>query len=751
MNMPNNKHDRPTIGILPGWSVHEDGTPDRYLRAVFHGIRSAVRNRGCNLLLAWGLGRMLETSSIHPAWPEVSPNSDFVPVGPWNTDGLIVFAPLLNKSRSRYIQQVIRKGHPVLFIATGEKGPFVSVDNESGIHQAVAHLVDHGHKRIAFIAGDPADLGDSEFRLRSYRSAVVEFDLEADPRLIAYGMHTYHGGYSALQEMLHSGVRFTAMLASDDTSAIGAMKALKEAGLQIPTDVAVMGFDDQPDALAQVPPLSSVHVPLVEIGNNALGLMLEHIEGGVPLESMRISPRLALRQSCGCLPVTILSAFTGGSSQPTSSASTKNAGCYSKVDQQLVDEMVAALASEAQHLDTGARRSCTRLMEAFAESLSSGDPVIFQTTLMDLLQEVELANEDVHAWQEIISILRRTLPQPRSKWALLNNYQFAEGLLHQARVAISESAQRTIYRHQYLEDAAAYRLSVSTARLGAALDRHQAVKILTKYLPEVGIDYARVVIFEPKGRDSVGWSVLIGTDSSPESISQRFPSRQFPPPGLYSSNEPLCLALLPLVFHNEALGYVAYDAGDLDVCTNIARQLAITFLIAQLHGQVVELSLTDVLTGLNNRRYFELFLKNEIKRSHRSKREMALIMIDMDNLKEYNDSFGHPAGDKALQHLAQCLQHDLRKTDVVSRVGGDEFAIILPETDAKGVLEVTEKIRTRVASLSGLKHPITISLGVSLLSEAESGDEAMMQQADQALYQAKREGGDRVHVFHDRG
>ena len=203
----------------------------------------------CHLLLAWGLGRVTDVSGTYPAWPVIFSDTDFVPVGEWNTDGLIVFAPLRHKGRSQYLQELSEQGLPVLYIATGESDPMISVDNEGGIRQAVVHLIDHGHRHIAFIAGDPDDKGDSESRLNAYQSTITEYGLETNPALIAQGWHTFSGGYRAAQKLLNSGVKFTALVSSDDNCGIGAMKAIQEAGLQIPRDVAVIGFDDQPDAV----------------------------------------------------------------------------------------------------------------------------------------------------------------------------------------------------------------------------------------------------------------------------------------------------------------------------------------------------------------------------------------------------------------------------------------------------------------------------------------------------------------------
>src|SRR5690349_17693988 len=300
-----------------------------------------------------------------------SADSDFVPVGPWNTDGLIVFAPLRHEERSHYLQELSNQGYPILFIATGEREPMISVDNESGIRKAVAHMLDHGHRRIAFIAGDPTDKGDSELRLQAFYSAMRDYGVDIDSGLVIQGWHTYSGGYEATRKLIDSGSKFTALVASDDNCAIGAMKAILDQGLQIPRDIAVIGFDDQPDAVAQVPPLASIHVPLTLIGEQALTLMFDHITMQRRLESVRIPTRLVPRQSCGCMPQVVSSAGKGESQSRAlvSQPQPVDDEIYS-IRQQLVDEMVATLPHSSR-FPHGERtnRICTNLVEAFYTSL----------------------------------------------------------------------------------------------------------------------------------------------------------------------------------------------------------------------------------------------------------------------------------------------------------------------------------------------------------------------------------------------
>src|SRR4029077_8682101 len=101
--------------------------------------------------------------------------TDFVPVGPWNTDGLIAVLPLQSEARSRYIQKLKAAGHPVVFVGTGAGSPAVVPDNEGGIRRAMLHLKEHGHRRIAFIAGGPTGKDDSGVRWKAYHSAVHHY------------------------------------------------------------------------------------------------------------------------------------------------------------------------------------------------------------------------------------------------------------------------------------------------------------------------------------------------------------------------------------------------------------------------------------------------------------------------------------------------------------------------------------------------------------------------------------------------
>src|SRR6266498_1507975 len=550
------KRNRPTIGILPGYSTLAGNTPDHYRSTILKGIQSAARARECNLLLGWSLSQVADQSVVHSPWPVISSDSDFVPVGPWNTDGMIVFTPLQYNTHSRYLQSLREQGYPILFIATGEDAPTISVNNRAGIRQAVEHMVIvHGHHHIAFISGHPDDKGDSEARLQGFRSAVIDYGLDTDPRLIVAGSHMIPGGYSAVRRMIETGVKFTALIASNDTSAIGAMRAIRETtSLYIPRDIAIIGFDDQPDAIAQVPPLASIHVPLVEMGQQALTLMSDYLNGNQNLESIQIPTRLIPRQSCGCV---LQAAQATSKNKPHSQLSTSQADVdIDTIQHQIADGKMAMLPHTLRYpFGERTSRFCNSLVEGFYASLKAGNAIHFEEKLIDFLQELELSDENIDVWQSSISVLRHEMFKLPAAWRKAQTKRLSEDMLHQARSAISESAQRQVYRHQYHKEIADQTLGEFTSRLSAILDERQAVEILEENLGEIGIRHAQVALFEPDEDDPVAWSVILNPHVEP--VSQRFPSRGFPPPGLYPPDEILNLMILPLMFQEESFGYVA--------------------------------------------------------------------------------------------------------------------------------------------------------------------------------------------------
>ncbi len=162
------------------------------------------------------------------------------------------------------------------------------------------------------------------------------------------------------------------------------------------------------------------------------------------------------------------------------------------------------------------------------------------------------------------------------------------------------------------------------------------------------------------------------------------------------------------------------------------------------NGELERLSVTDGLTGLSNHRALMQRLGEEVVRSKRTARPFAVIMADVDHFKQYNDAFGHPAGDDVLKQVAGILKEATRTVDCAARYGGEEFAVLLPETELDGVMEVAERIRARVEATQFPGRAITLSVGVAVFPKDSSEAAGIIAAADEALYVAKREGRNQV-------
>ena len=162
------------------------------------------------------------------------------------------------------------------------------------------------------------------------------------------------------------------------------------------------------------------------------------------------------------------------------------------------------------------------------------------------------------------------------------------------------------------------------------------------------------------------------------------------------------------------------------------------------------LALTDALTGISNRRHIEYMLHVAVDEARRSHRELAVIMLDIDHFKRVNDSHGHPVGDQVLEQIVHVCQGALRQHDRLGRMGGEEFLVVLPDTDIEGGLQVAERLRACVAAtrpvVGGVELQLSISLGVAQLRAADTGATSLVRRADAALYHAKDNGRNRVEA-----
>jgi two-component system cell cycle response regulator len=166
--------------------------------------------------------------------------------------------------------------------------------------------------------------------------------------------------------------------------------------------------------------------------------------------------------------------------------------------------------------------------------------------------------------------------------------------------------------------------------------------------------------------------------------------------------------------------------------------------------QSIEMAITDPLTGLYNRRYMESHLATQIEQAAARGKPLTVLVIDIDYFKAINDSHGHDAGDDVLREFATRIRKSIRGIDLACRYGGEEFVVVMPETDMAVGTIVAERLRRRIASepfsiqQGGGSIEVTISIGIATLDTADDNATSVLKRADQALYRAKRDGRNRV-------
>jgi sigma-B regulation protein RsbU (phosphoserine phosphatase) len=484
---------------------------------------------------------------------------------------------------------------PIVSIAIAPPGvPGLLVDETPGMRQSLEHLiVRHGCRRIAFIRG-PAVNAEAEHRYAIYRSVLAARGLEFDTNLVCEGTFEKSAGEAAVELLVDERkVQFDGLAAANDYMALGAIPALQDRDLQVPSDVAVIGFDDIEDARFSTPPLTTVRQPLYQQGEAALDLVLAQIEG------VRVAPQttavteLVVRLSCGCL-----SGLTRpgrvGTVTPTRTA----------LDSLLVehgDDVARQLARSVHGADTALPQGWDRqLVDAFEAELRGAGAGLFASTLDRFLNSVALAGDDVGAFQGMVSALRRlllpALPNENLRWVQ------AEDLWHEARILIGELAERAQAQHRLHSE----RLANSLTESGATLLATQQVATLTgaiqHQLPRLGIPSAWMALYDDGPVTAEAAARLVLTYDAAPALDGAPASDAAPTTGAVMQAVELLPSLFaklgrravivvePLFFHERPLGCLLLEMGPREgmVYESLAEQVSSALEGARLVTRLVE-------------------------------------------------------------------------------------------------------------------------------------------------------------------
>jgi len=666
---------------------------DRYAHSLIQGISAAASEQGCDLLLGCGFSVTGNNPQNPSFWPVPGPNINFVPVGPWNTDGLIIVPDELTREQSQYVRDLLASDFPMIFTTPEGPGPVVAVDNTLGIRQAFEHLLRHGHRQIAFIAGNVGHGGDSEERLQAYRLALKEAGIPEDSRLLSFGEHRRDGGKSAMQKILASGVDFSALIASNDLSCLGAIECLQEAGRLIPDDVAVIGFDDILDARSLSPSLTTIRHPTFSLGYQSVMTLLHHIRRDADrAKRVVVPPRLIIRQSCGCPP-------TGTSFSLPSTNVTEPSLTLDDLARAMAE---ASLIEARNSLLEDLQEQCSSFLDAFLRSLQVWDinPILNKFKLV--LAWTDERGEDAHIWQAGIATLYQQM-NTLLKLVPEAEQGFVTSLIDRLQLEISDQIQRRTTRSMIEHMDMMAQLGLMTAELLTAMNIPESAEILNRHLSKVGIKDVLVALYDVDGDDHTSQAtILLTAGLSGAKQGQRFETRTFPTPGIYE-DEPLQLTILPLDVDGKTFGFAAFDAPNPELCAAVVHNLSAALRTSQLYN--------DALAG---RKMAEE--ANQLKSrflsmvSHELRTPLSLIVgLSEMVLREQKADPQATLRDMeqintSAQHLARLIGDVL---DLASSEAG-QLHILREPLDLAEVLRVAAKIGEELAREKGLAWSVQL-------------------------------------------
>jgi two-component system cell cycle response regulator len=427
--------------------------------------------------------------------------------------------------------------------------------------------------------------------------------------------------------------------------------------------------------------------------------------------------------------------------------------------------------------------TCQRLK---ADERTRDIPVIFISALVDVQDKVKAFDVGGVDYvpkpfqiEEVLARLETHLSMRRLQIQLENaNHQLEEANRDLAkRLRELSDAQAAEREQRQLAES----LRDTIVDINSSLDYNEVLELVLKHLERV-VPHDAAHIALPNGDGNIHVRRALGYKErgrEEQLLSLRVPIDFFPIwSRVYESREPLAIsdarldsiwgnlpelswvrssACAPILTKGEFMGFLNLDSATVDFFTSLQLDRLRTFTDyaaaaiekARLFEKTQNLAITDELTGLLNRRQVLMLAEIEYERVRRYHRPLSAVMIDIDHFKRINDTFGHPVGDEALIALANCCRANLRTVDILGRYGGEEFLILLPETQHNKALEAAERIRKQVEAmvLPAAKGPLklTISAGVATLDlESPVPLDELIKNADDALYGAKAAGRNRV-------
>jgi DNA-binding LacI/PurR family transcriptional regulator len=535
----------PTIALLVDW------LEDEYQNTVMRGALDAARERRVNLVCL--CGGVLDS----PARNGVRRNRVFDLATPRSVDGVIVLSGTLGNfvGPARLAAYCARfRTLPRCSVGVPLAGmPSVLVDNAVGMREALTHLIDvHGKRRVLFVRG-PEVNEEAERRFAVYCDVLSERSLLVDPELNSIGDFQPEAGYLAVCHALDRGVEIDAVAAANDSMALGALRALRERGVLVPEDVALVGFDDVEEARFLEPPLSTVQQPLYDQGKHAVRLVIAKRQGDPGAEEdVVLRTEFVVRRSCGCVPENALGVIHR--------TTARSMGFEASMIQRRSLVLAELLRAAQANFGRLARDWEARLFTAVLDELGERAERSFLSVYGDTLQQARQTESPINTWHEVLSALRRhvlvcVVDDPEL-------YARAEDLFQQARIMTANVVERVQARKRIDAERLSRKMARAGAELIASFDPEALYAACAAQLPELGIRSCYLVLNEGRAGEPNKLVFAYDRDRSLEhAATVEFSVDAILPEEFLPSEEPYALIVVPLFFDAHQLGFATFGYG----------------------------------------------------------------------------------------------------------------------------------------------------------------------------------------------
>lgn len=752
--MKDNK--RLTIGFI----IHR--LDNDYAKLILKGALYAAEELNANLAVFPGRSLDSQLDNIKYTAYEYQNNVIYSYASKDSLDALVISAGTVGS--------FVSDGTMKEFIDSFDGLPVVTTENKigeypcvrmsgSGIKDIINHLIKHhGKRNIAFVSG-PKSNADAEERLNYYKEALEENCIAFDPSLVAYGKFSEYCSDLVGELLDENKGRIDAVCFANDMMCKGGYKAIEERGLVIGKDIAVTGYDDSEVASGLKPMLTTVRADASLVGYNAVYEAVKLVTDGV-CSDLDLNSYPIYRQSCGCeiLPE---------SSHDISSAEIKVGIIASKI----IDEYIynSTLGQKMSSIVKNIRQYITTLLNYAVSKEETYEAEDECKRIIEELTDIQTFDY-VHA-DTLVSILNAAKDYAVSLSG--GNKDKIIKIQEIINYALSETADRVLNKHYAKVDDLTFthflinNITKDMTIHGSNEEKCYFSIVNNLYRIHMASSYiytyANPIVHTAAMKWTLPESIYLKSYHNGDKLAAITGEAQIMPCSQYFYNfftpdRRRTAVISPLFLNEEQYGIIVselefdYFPYIYSIIPQICAAIKLTKLVGQLersldaeqyrNNLLNRISMSDELTGIYNRRGFYEFANNLLKAPENEGKRAALIFGDLDNLKKINDTFGHDEGDYAIKTAASFMKSCFRQTDVVARIGGDEFAAFAVCEDRNIIASIPRRIKN-MAALNNIRstkpYNVTISVGLfELICSSDKDVQSYMDKADTALYADKK-------------